>query len=48
MKTILLTMTALAALSVAAPAAAQPWSGQRAHTGDLQMQLDAGIRSGAI
>ena len=48
MKTIFLTMTALAALAVAAPAAAQPWSGQRASTSNLQLQLDAGIRSGVI
>jgi hypothetical protein len=48
MKTILMTMTALAALAAAAPAAAQPWNGQRSQTGELQMQLDAGIRSGAI
>ena len=48
MKTILMTMTALAALAVAAPASAQPWSGQRSNTGDLQMQIDAGLRSGVI
>ena len=48
MKTIFLTMTSLAALSVAAPAAAQPWTGQRANTANLQTQLDAGIRSGTI
>ena len=48
MKTILMTMTALAALAVAAPASAQPWSGQRSNTGGLQMQIDAGLRSGAI
>ena len=48
MKTILMTMTALAALAIAAPASAQPWNGQRSQIGELQMQLDAGIRSGAI
>ncbi len=48
MKTILMTMTALAALSVAAPAAAQPWSGQRSGSAELQTQLDAGISTGAI
>ena len=48
MKTILMTMTALAALGVAAPAAAQPWSGQRAQTADFQAQIDGGIRSGMI
>ena len=48
MKTMLMTMTALAALAVAAPASAQSWNGQRSQIGELQMQLDAGIRSGAI
>ena len=48
MKTMFLTMTALAALSVAAPAAAQPWSGQNANTANLQTQLDAGISNGTI
>lgn len=45
MKKILLT---IAALSIAAPAAAQPWRGQRTQSADLQMQIDAGVRSGAI
>ena len=48
MKTILMTMTAVAALAVAAPAAAEPWSGHNAQTSDLQLQIDAGMRSGAI
>src|SRR5688572_3972906 len=48
MKTILMTMTALAALSVAAPAMAQPWNGRQNQTADLQTRLDSGIRSGEI
>jgi len=48
MKTILLTMTALAALGAAAPASAQPWQGHMSQTASLQMQLDAGMRTGAI
>lgn len=48
MRTTFMTMAALAALSVAAPSAAQPGSGHRTGSGELQMQLDAGIRSGAI
>lgn len=48
MRTTFMTMAALAALSVAAPAAAQPWNGHRNHSGELQMQIDAGFRSGAI
>lgn len=48
MKTILFSMTALAALSIAAPASAQPWSGQHSGTAQLQMQLDQGMQSGAI
>ena len=43
-----MTMTALAALSVAMPAAAQPWNGHRTHSGELQMQIEAGFNSGAI
>src|SRR5688572_30607434 len=45
MKTIFLTMAALAA---AAPAAAQPWQAQRAQSADFQTQIDAGVRSGTI
>ena len=41
-------MTALAALSVAMPATAQPWNGHRTHSGELQMQIEAGFDSGAI
>lgn len=48
MKTILMTMTALAAVGLAAPASAQPWTGHQSQTASLQMQLDAGMRTGAI
>jgi hypothetical protein len=48
MKTILLSMTALAAIAIATPAAAQPWSGQHSGTGQLQIQLDEGMRTGMI
>ena len=45
MKIIYLTTAALLA---AAPAAAQPWQGQRTQSAALQLQIDAGVRSGAI
>ncbi|MFL6843668.1 MAG: hypothetical protein ACJ8ER_02165 [Allosphingosinicella sp.] len=53
MKTIFPTLTAFAVLAVAAPAAAQPWSdhGDGDHgtrSTELQMQIDAGVRSGSI
>lgn len=48
MKTILLTMVALSGLSVAAPAAAQPWNSHRTQSAELQMRIDEGVRSGAI
>lgn len=48
MRTTFMTMAALAALSVAAPAAAQPWNGHRTHSAELQTQIDAGFDSGAI
>ena len=48
MKMTFMTMAALAALSVAAPATAQQWNGHRTQSGELQMQIDAGIRSGVI
>lgn len=48
MKTILLTMAALSGLSVAAPAAAQPWNSHRTQSAELQMRIDEGVRSGAI
>ena len=47
MKTIFVTMAALAALS-AAPAAAQPWNGSRTSSGELQVRIDAGVQSGVI
>jgi len=48
MKTIFFSMTALATLAIAAPAAAQPWNGQHSGTGQLQIQLDEGMHTGAI
>jgi hypothetical protein len=48
MKTIFLTMAAVSALSVAAPASAQPWNAHRTQSAELQTQIDAGIASGAI
>ena len=45
MKIIYLTTAALLA---AAPAAAQPWQGQRTQSAALQIQIEAGVRSGAI
>ena len=45
MKIIYLTTAALLA---AAPAAAQPWQGQRTQSAELQIQIDAGVRSGNI
>ena len=45
MKIIYLTTAALLA---AAPAAAQPWQGQRTQSAALQIQIDAGVRSGSI
>ena len=47
MKITFLTMAAVAALS-AAPAAAQSWSPNRSQSAELQMQIDDGVRSGAI
>ncbi|HYE27687.1 MAG TPA: hypothetical protein VEA61_05580 [Allosphingosinicella sp.] len=53
MRTIFPTLAALAAIAVATPAAAQPWGdhGESDHgtrSGELQMQIDAGVRSGSI
>ena len=48
MKTILITMTALAGVAATAPAAGQPWDNHGSRTGELRMQLDAGIGSGEI
>ena len=45
MKIIYLTTAALLA---AAPAAAQPWQGQRTQSAALQIQIDAGVRNGTI
>jgi hypothetical protein len=46
MKIIFLTMAA--AISVATPATAQSWQGQRSQSIELQTQIDAGVRSGTI
>jgi hypothetical protein len=46
MKIIFLTMAA--AICVASPAAAQPWQAQRGQSVELQTEIDAGVRSGAI
>jgi hypothetical protein len=48
MKIIFLTMAAIAGLTVTPSVAAQSWRGHEARTASLQMQLDEGIRSGAI
>jgi hypothetical protein len=48
MKITFLTMAALAAPTVAAPAAAQNWNGNQSQSAALQMQLDEGLRSGTI
>jgi hypothetical protein len=48
MKITFLTMAAMAALSVAAPAAAQSWHSGQSQSAELQMQIDGGVRSGAI
>ena len=48
MKIIYLTTASRAAVAAAAPAAAQPWQGQRTQSADLQIQIDSGVRSGAI
>lgn len=48
MKTIYMTMAAVSALAVAAPAAAQSWNGNRSNVAQLQMQLDSGIERGTI
>jgi hypothetical protein len=48
MKFVFLTMAATAALSVAAPAAAQSWHADSNQSAALQMQIDDGVRSGAI
>jgi len=48
MKRIYMSLAAVSALAVAAPLAAQPWSGNRSTSGELQAQFDAGVQSGAI
>lgn len=48
MKYVYMTMAAVSALAVAAPVAAQPWSGNRSNSAELQMHLDGGMQSGAI
>ncbi|MFL6856327.1 MAG: hypothetical protein ACJ8EB_00300 [Allosphingosinicella sp.] len=48
MKFTFLTMAATAALSVAAPAAAQSWHEDSNQSAALQTQIDDGVRSGAI
>src|SRR6185503_16745392 len=48
MKITFLTMAAVAALSAAVPAAAQGWQGNQSQSAELQMQIDDGVRSGAI
>ena len=48
MNRIYMSMAAVSALAVAAPLAAQPWSGGRSTSGQLQAQFDAGVQSGAI
>ena len=41
-------LAAVSALAVAAPLAAQSWSGDRSSSGQLQARFDAGVESGAI
>ena len=48
MKMIFITMAAVSALSVAAPALAAPWNGNKSNTSELRMEIDAGVASGAI
>ena len=48
MKKVLITMAALSALSAGAPAAAQIAGGVRAQLQQLDLRLQAGLRSGAI
>lgn len=48
MKTLYLTTAALLAAATAMPAMAQPWQGMRFQSVDLQTQIDAGVRTGAI
>lgn len=48
MKTMFITMAALSALSVAAPASAQRWGTHTDESSVLRAQIDSGIASGAI
>jgi hypothetical protein len=48
MKITFLAMTAVAALSAAAPAAAKDWQDNPSQSAALRMQIDEGVRSGAI
>lgn len=48
MKTIFMTMAAVSALALTAPASAQPWNSHQTHSAELRMQIDAGVESGAI
>ena len=48
MKTIYMTMAAVSALSLAAPATLQAKSGHQIQSHELRMQIDAGVESGAI
>lgn len=48
MKIAFLTMAALSALAVSAPAAAQPRSANHTNSDELQMRIDAGVANGAI
>ena len=48
MKTMYMTMTALSALAVAAPASAQRWDAHRTQSSELGIQIDAGVRTGTI
>lgn len=47
MRSIYMTMAAIAGLSVAAPASAQ-WGQDRTYSDQLQVQIDDGVRQGAI
>jgi len=48
MKRFYMSLAAVSALAVAAPLAAQSWSGDRSTSGQLQARFDAGVQSGAI
>ena len=48
MKTIFMTMAAVSALALTAPASAQSWNSHQTHSAELRMQIDAGVESGAI